>query len=374
MYTVDKIIKDNKLINSINNSLKHKGLEAENTVFLDIETTGLSSRNSMCFLIGLLHFDGNNFLITNLFCEKYDEEFLMYLTLNAILKSKKNLSLISFNGDTFDIPFINKRAHMLGLGKEQFLLLNEDFNSIDLLKHFRKYAKLLNLENLKQKTIESSLSINRTDSFSGKEVINLYKEFIAFKDIEKRELILLHNQDDLIGMTALLDVLNYSDLTKLELKDEDISLYNTQNQLCIAATLDFKLLKDLDYKDSYLELKVTNNDLDIKINIVEKSLKHFYSNYKDYYYIPSEDKAIHKSVATYIDKDFREKATKENCYVTLNSQFLPVFNLDSVNLTLFKEDYSSNVFFIQMSDFYKITKGEYIKDILESTIEKMRKK
>ena len=263
---------------------------------------------------------------------------------------------------------------MLGLEKDQFLLLNEDFNSIDLLKHFRKYAKLLNLENLKQKTIESSLSINRTDSFSGKEVINLYKEFIAFKDIDKRELILLHNQDDLIGMTALLDVLNYSYLTKLELKDEDITLTNTQNQLCITATLDFKLLKDIDYKDSYLELKVTNNNLDIKINIVEKSLKHFYSNYKDYYYIPSEDKAIHKSVATYIDKDFREKATKENCYVTLNSQFLPVFNIDSFNLSLFKEDYSSNVFFIQMSDFYKITKGEYIKDILESTIEKMRKK
>ena len=33
----------------------------------------------------------------------------------------------------------------------------------------------------------------------------------------------------------------------------------------------------------------------------------FYSNYKDYYYLPLEDTAIHKSVGEYVDRDARTK-------------------------------------------------------------------
>ena len=40
----------------------------------------------------------------------------------------------------------------------------------------------------------------------------------------------------------------------------------------------------------------------------QDTLKYFYDNYKDYFYLPKEDTAIHKSVATYVDKDFRQKA------------------------------------------------------------------
>ena len=53
-------------------------------------------------------------------------------------------------------------------------------------------------------------------------------------------------------------------------------------------------------------------------------LKFFYDNYKDYYYLPEEDMAIHKSVASYVDKDHRKKATKETCYISQKDCFVPL--------------------------------------------------
>ena len=59
--------------------------------------------------------------------------------------------------------------------------------------------------------------------------------------------------------------------------------------------------------------------------IFQGELRHFYPNYKDYYYLPAEDMAIHKSVAAYVDKDYRVKATAANCYVRREGKFLPQY-------------------------------------------------
>lgn len=39
-------------------------------------------------------------------------------------------------------------------------------------------------------------------------------------------------------------------------------------------------------------------------------MRHFYSDYKNYYYLPKEDMAIHKSVAAYVDHEYRENARR----------------------------------------------------------------
>ena len=36
--------------------------------------------------------------------------------------------------------------------------------------------------------------------------------------------------------------------------------------------------------------------------------------------------AIHKSVASFVDKEYREKATSANCYTRKESKFLPQFD------------------------------------------------
>ena len=52
------------------------------------------------------------------------------------------------------------------------------------------------------------------------------------------------------------------------------------------------------------------------------ALKFFYKDYKNYFYLPNEDMAIHKSMATFIDKDKKIKATKDNCYTKITDTFI----------------------------------------------------
>lgn len=46
---------------------------------------------------------------------------------------------------------------------------------------------------------------------------------------------------------------------------------------------------------------------------------------KDYYYLPKEDRAIHRSIACYVDKAYRQKATAATCYIRQEGIFLPSF-------------------------------------------------
>ena len=61
----------------------------------------------------------------------------------------------------------------------------------------------------------------------------------------------------------------------------------------------------------------------LQIPILSTTLKHYFPDYRNYYYLPLEDTAIHKSVATYVDSSNKVKATKQTCYVKQNDSFIP---------------------------------------------------
>ena len=131
---------------------------------------------------------------------------------------KNYRTLVHFNGDTFDIPFIEKRCHALNLPHTFDCL-----ESIDIYKRIKPYKKHLGLENLKQKSIEAFLGIDREDKYSGGQLIEVYAEYLQTKDPYLLKLLLLHNEDDLKGMPKLLPILHYpdffqQDFTLLEMK------------------------------------------------------------------------------------------------------------------------------------------------------------
>ena len=85
------------------------------------------------------------------------------------------------------------------------------------------------------------------------------------------------------------------------------------------------------------ELLFTVTDKDPYENI---SSNVFYSNYKDYYYLPEEDQAIHKSVAEFVDRAYRMQASASNCYTRKPGQFLREWDL--VFTPFFKKEYKSS--------------------------------
>ncbi|MDE7206671.1 MAG: hypothetical protein K2N90_05860, partial [Lachnospiraceae bacterium] len=93
--------------------------------------------------------------------------------------------------------------------------------------------------------------------------------------------------------------------------------------------------------------------------------------YKDYYYLPKEDIAIHKSVAAFVDKNYREQAKASNCYTRKVSSYLPQW--DVVFTPFFKRSYEDKELFFELTNELKTQRevfNSYAHHILEMMITK----
>ena len=93
----------------------------------------------------------------------------------------------------------------------------------------------------------------------------------------------------------------------------------------------------------------------LRVPLYEEEMKYFYSNYKDYYYLPNEDMAIHKSVSSFVDKEYRQQAKAKNCYTRKRSSYLPQW--DALFSPFFKRSYDDKALFFELTDELK-TKRE----------------
>ena len=57
-----------------------------------------------------------------------------------------------------------------------------------------------------------------------------------------------------------------------------------------------------------------NQEIRFIIKTVNGKLKQYYSNPKDYYYLPEEDTVVPKVLGSGINKKHRKSATKDTCY------------------------------------------------------------
>ncbi|WMM23629.1 ribonuclease H-like domain-containing protein [Tissierella sp. MB52-C2] len=218
--------------------------------FMDIETTGLNRNNSVIYLIGLLYFneDIKSWMLIQYFANSLNKE------LDVLNKFIDDLSIfdkiITFNGDSFDIPFIEHR-----LRKYNINYVFDKEKSFDLYQIIKKNRYYLNLPNLKLKTIERSLGFIREDKYTGGDCIKFYYDYIKSKDVLLKEDILKHNYDDLVHMLdiiVILDILDekkslYIDLIGKSTKLTIESINKSGDILNISGILDTKLKNNIKY-------------------------------------------------------------------------------------------------------------------------------
>ncbi|HML37225.1 MAG TPA: ribonuclease H-like domain-containing protein [Bacillota bacterium] len=179
---------------------------------VDIETTGLSPDRSLFILGGLVTPDSQGKKAIQLLAESKEEEPLL---IRSYLSELKDLDvLVSYNGDHFDLPFLNQRLRSNHIPGSEFpLALSLDlYRILDSHSNFRKL-----LPNLKQKTVETFLGLwsDRADEISGAESVELYMKFLRTGDTSLRDTILLHNRDDILQLSRLLKVFEKLDLHKI---------------------------------------------------------------------------------------------------------------------------------------------------------------
>lgn len=331
----------------------------EQVLFLDIETTGFTAKSSYLYMIGCAFYQDEKWRTIQWMAEAYSQEAQV---LSAFFEFAKAFPyLIHFNGNNFDLPFLAQKCELLSL-PYRF----DGFKGIDLYKRVASYKYFLKLPNCKQKTLEQFLGINRKDAFSGGELIGIYHDYIKNPSEFAEKALFLHNADDLRGMLQILPMLAYYDLFNGDVKAKKVQANyykdvngNTRSELLITLTIQTPLPIAVTASANNCYFRGEGEDATLKVPIYEEEMKYFYSNYKDYYYLPSEDIALHKSVANFVDKEHRLHASAANCYTRKFSRYLPQWSI--LFEPFFKRDYKSSELFFELTDEMKKNREGFTK-------------
>lgn len=338
----------------------------ERFCFFDIETTGLSPNVSSLYLIGVLWQDAEDSLFhtRQWFADDYISEIDIINAFTHFLSGFT--TLVHYNGSGFDIPYIEKKCRKLDLPSPF-----EHIKSFDVFREIRALKSLFHTPDLKLATVETLVGFARTDRLSGRDCIQVYSNFMQrkyFRDNEamesERQKLLLHNREDLAGTYLSAGLLAYRCPAALE--NVKTSGHTVQAVYRMSAAAPFSLFREGKLcqeqpapsrnggpiqKQSTLSrnggldrfsVRFEKNRILLHIPLSEGTLCHFFPNYKDYYYLPAEDTAVHKSVGTYVEARFREQAKASNCQVKKEGAFIPIpKDLSTGDLLLFRSCYKS---------------------------------
>jgi uncharacterized protein len=303
------------------------------TLLFDIETTGLSSKTSQIYCIGFAYYIENSLELVQLFAESKEDELQLLSSFLEILPHYNNL--ISYNGRTFDLRYLQEKCKHYQLDPSPLELAH-----VDLYRLYTPFKKLLGLQDQKQKTLEQLLDTDRKDEYNGGELIKIYRKYLKFPEEEKLELLLLHNREDVYGLFLLCKLHSLCSLFSGEWKLGKIE-YEEDGKTSLVFYLN--LLEPLPVTISYYADKIflyaRSNTVVLKVPVLETTMRYYYDNYKDYYYFPEEDMAIHKMLAKYAASDHKVKATAKTAYTWQAGSFIPVYgDFKTENLKVFYYD------------------------------------
>ncbi len=244
----------------------------------------------------------------------------------------------------------------------------DQVTSFDIYKKLQPYKKIFKLSSFKLKSLEVFLNIRRQDTFDGGDLIQVYQSYIGKRhyenlwktrnsitelpttseaDILLRQL-LLHNADDIQGLLLISPILSYIDLFEKPIRILQAGV--NDDILSIRFEISANLPVSISYGNDLVHLVAFENTALITVRVYEGELKYFYDNYKDYYYLPAEDCAIHKSVAHFVEKDYRVKAKPSNCYTKKKGIFAPQYEL--LITPYFKINHNDKLTFLEIhTDF-----------------------
>lgn len=226
---------------------------------LDIETTGLDFKIDKLVLLGLVKRYQNKTYIYQYFAEDDSEEVELLKIFSREIEDKR---LITFNGDTFDIPFLNSR-----LIANKLMPVFPDI-SLDIYKIIKKNSKFFSYESMKLMDIEKLIGIQRSDPSRYKSISKLTEDTIKRDNPYP---ILKHNQNDLIATEALAKIEEFY-LEKLSTKSKIgkfwINRANINKDIGNFEFISEKNLKDLYVAENNYQAIIKDNIIKLNIHVL----------------------------------------------------------------------------------------------------------
>lgn len=337
----------------------------EQCVLFDIETTGFSAQNTFCYLIGYCYYENQTWKYRMLFNDDSRSELSIIQEFSDVLSHYNYV--VHYNGDGFDIPYLIEKYHQYRSFGFEFAhpLDFASVQSIDLYKIIKKYKKGLPLPNLKLPTVEAALGIIRKDAYTGGELVHVYKKYADTRSDELEQLLFRHNYEDITAMIPMLRIFSFLMFEKNHYTIQNIDLFEkTESNDCmqyikISLLLEYHLPFFYQTVCNNITLTISDSVGVLTIPVFEAELKYYIHNWKDYYYLPLENKVIHKSIGAYVDSTYKEKATKSNCYLTKTAMYLPLpWNYKQIpsdwkntsQLKVYRYDIQDKICYIEYSD------------------------
>jgi uncharacterized protein len=170
--------------------------------FYDTETTGLGTgAGTFPFLHAVGELAEDELVIHQYFVDDFSRE---YSVLTAMMRRHfaNDVTVVSFNGKSFDWPLLQSRLSLYRLHEFLHPVSHADllYPSRRLWKHTLGSVTLANVE-------RGVLALYRTDDLPGKEAPARYFEFAERKDARLLEPVFSHNASDVCSLVSLTAVL-----------------------------------------------------------------------------------------------------------------------------------------------------------------------
>ena len=258
-------------------------LSEYNPIFYDIETTGLSRYTAFVYLIGAVRFEENQWMLYQWMGEDENEEVLVLQEFASFLTNAD--CTIQYNGNRFDQPFLEERyrKHKMDTPFKEIL-------SLDLYQLLKPCQSLFKLSKMKQPDLE--------------------------KDPEAANIVMGHNEEDLLGLGTIFSLLAYKKLYDGEYHPKQCVILEQELKIVIELSAAAPVNVSCGNSDFYLS--VNGYEARMLVHLKEGKLRQYYRNYKDYEFIPGEDTAMPKSITRYMDKSLKIATTPQTCYTWFN--------------------------------------------------------
>ena len=288
--------------------------------------------------------------------------------------------LLNYKGNSFDIPFLAGRLDILNKDlnsltsqvKQRFSIIQENMIhlrkiSYDLFDEIRPVKMGLGLVSTKLDVLRKLTGQTVTEKISGENISKFYVQHISRTKL--KNLIAIANTPDNSGFIGdyepkyLDDDLAHISVSENPSFLQDVLNRNRDNMESVIyiARLAHIFNMRKGFYNVTLEavetqaLYIKANTFILKLYIQELSLKQFYINYRDYFYFPAEDMAMHKSVAEFADKNSKKKATPQTAYANITGNFvkIPSQYIKEENKKegcIYKESYESGNYYLPVNN------------------------
>ena len=229
--------------------------------------------------------------------EQESDEYEMLTALSDALDSIRRI--ITFNGNAFDLPHLHQKYKAFDLmdplqGKQY----------LDLMLRLKPISRFLALPSGKLADFAGFLHLAQPDA-SDEASFRFHPEAE-----DKHE---TSTPNDALYTLECMSLLHYADF--LDQGAEIREVTTDEERVIFRLHYPDGFPVGFSVHDSGFHLRFSEDGtVLLSSRICNGSIRYYHTDVKNYWYLPLEGYAIHKSAAQYVDKSRREKAVRENCY------------------------------------------------------------